>query len=127
MKRRRHSRWQMPEGNSYVDPSGDAYSAAKEAMRSANAERIYDADGKLKYVFEYDENGKKTKSSGYDADGKLKYAYEFDENENKTKALWYGYNADGKLSSYIVSEYDENGNKTKESCYDAEGNLIYSK
>ena len=35
--------------------------------------------------------------------------------------------ADGKLSSYIVSEYDENGNKTKESCYDAEGNLIYSK
>ena len=41
MKRRRHSRWQMPEGNSYVDPSGDAYSAAKEAMRSANAERMY--------------------------------------------------------------------------------------
>lgn len=41
MKRRRHSRWQMPEGNSYVDPRGDAYSAAKEAMRSANAERMY--------------------------------------------------------------------------------------
>lgn len=27
----------------------------------------------------------------------------------------------------ITCEYDENGNVTKESCYDAEGNLIYSK
>lgn len=41
MKRRKRNRWQMPEGNSYVDPMGDAYSAAREAMRSANAERMY--------------------------------------------------------------------------------------
>ena len=31
-----------------------------------------------------------------------------------------------KVEPKTVSEYDENGNVTKESCYDAEGNLIYS-
>ena len=67
-----------------------------------------------------------TKHSVY-LDGTLNTVDEYDEKGNKTKELWYGYNADGKLSSYIVSEYDENENKTKESCYDAEGNLIYSK
>ena len=41
MKRRKRNRWQMSEGNSCVDPRGDAYSAAREAMRSANAERMY--------------------------------------------------------------------------------------
>lgn len=83
----------------------------------------YDSDGSLSYIYEYNKNGKTTKSENYSSNGKLRSAeeYEYDESGNLIKSS--SYDADRKFTSYSVYGYNESGKRIKISKYDGSGTL----
>lgn len=82
----------------------------------------YDSDGNLSSVYEYNKNGKTTKSENY-RNGKLWSAEEneYDESGNLIKSS--SYDADRKFTSYSVYGYNESGKRIKISKYDGSGTL----
>lgn len=82
----------------------------------------YDSDGNLSSVYEYNRNGKTTKSENY-RNGKLWSAEEneYDESGNLIKSS--SYDADRKFTSYSVYGYNESGKRIKISKYDESGTL----
>lgn len=109
-------------------------------------------DGKLRFRYKYDKNGKETEQSRYELSGTFagevnqKYTFEYDIDGNLTKEskydkygelIWwykvkYGedgkqinlkYNKDGKLILRYEYNFDVDSNLTKESKYDEYGEL----
>lgn len=80
----------------------------------------YFSDGSLSYIYEYNKNGKTTKSENYSSNGKLWSAeeYEYDD-DRRVKKL--SYDSERKLTGYTVYEYDENY-ILSETSYDSDGN-----
>lgn len=80
----------------------------------------YFSDGSLSYIYEYNKNGKTTKSENYSSNGKLWSAeeYEYDD-DRRVKKL--SYDSERKLTGYTVYEYDENY-ILSETSYDGDGN-----
>lgn len=83
----------------------------------------YFSDGSLSYIYEYNKNGKTTKSENYSSNGKLWSAEEneYDESGNLIKSS--SYDADRKFTSYSVYGYNESGKRIKISKCDGSGTL----
>jgi len=80
---------------------------------------VYNSNGKLVGVIEFDENGNILRDTEMNEDG-TKTVEEFDKNGNLVKFSEYG--NDGKLSK--ITEYDQNGKVRKFSVYNGDENVF---
>lgn len=80
----------------------------------------YDGEGNLTGYTEYGEN--KTQHCGTNGELTGYELYEYNDDGQRTR--WLRYDADGQLRDYYVTEYDLEGNQIRYTHYDAEGNEL---
>ncbi len=85
-------------------------------IESSQYEYIYEANGNLNSIEEYNESGALIRKYLY-PDDEVSGVEEYDENGNLSKDSTY---VDGKLSQYRLIEYSENGQVARESYYNAD-------
>ncbi len=78
------------------------------------------------YGYDYDEFGRKIKSTYYDSNSLEAWhnVYEYDENGNVIKDSCY-LRGETEVSEYKIMEYDEKGNQIKCSAYKDDGTLLH--
>ena len=80
----------------------------------------YDGEGNLTGYTEYGKN--KTQHYGSNGESTGYELYEYNDDGQRTK--WLRYDEDGQLWEYYVTEYDLEGNRTRYTHYDADGNEL---
>lgn len=119
--------------NFSLDSNGKPLASARQSTLKYNSKGfltetiIYDDDEIVKYKFnyDYDKDGRKTKSTSFIQDKIVNYfTYDYNEFGNKTKA--YRHNPSGDLEEYYIYKYDNEGNLIEEEWFSSSGKKVYS-